>query len=167
MGLLDQFLQTAGAGGTPADPAQHAELYSEVAKIVAQEGGVPGIAQKFEQNGLGGVFSGLLSNPPAAPAAPAPATPDATADPNAAAAAPVPASPLTGDHIVQLLGADRIQEIAGRVGLSPEQVATGISTMLPLIVSHLAPQGTATGTPTAASEIEGALFGELKSKLFG
>ena len=167
MGLLDQFLQTAGEGGTPADPAQHAALYSEVAKIVAQEGGVPGIAQKFEQNGMGGLFSGLLANPPAA-AAPAVAAPDATADPNAATGAPAaPASPLTGDHIVQLLGQDRIQEIAGKVGLTPDQVSTGISTMLPLIVSHLAPQGTASGTPTAASEIEGALFGELKSKLFG
>jgi uncharacterized protein YidB (DUF937 family) len=163
MGLLDQFLQTAGEGGTPADPAQHAELYSEVAKIVAQEGGVPGIAQKFEQNGLGGLFTGLLANPPTVLA------PDAAADPNVAARAPAatPASPLTGDHIVQLLGQDPIQEIAGKVGLTPDQVATGISTMLPLIVSHLAPQGNATGTPTAASEIEGALFGELKSKLFG
>jgi hypothetical protein len=106
MGLLDQFLQTAGEGGTPAAPAQHAALYSEVAKIVAQEGGVPGIAQKFEQNGMGGVFTGLLANPPAA-AAPAVPAPDATADPNAAAGAPAPAaapaSPLTGDHIVQLL----------------------------------------------------------------
>jgi uncharacterized protein YidB (DUF937 family) len=170
MGLLDQFLQTAGEGGTPADPAQHAALYSEVAKIVAQEGGVPGIAQKFEQNGMGGLFSGLLANPPAA-AAPAVPAPDATADPNAATGAPAPAaasaSPLTGGHIVQLLGQDRIQEIAGKVGLTPDQVATGISTMLPLIVSHLAPQGNTAGTPTAASEIEGALFGELKSKLFG
>jgi uncharacterized protein YidB (DUF937 family) len=154
MGLLDQFLQTAGAGGTPADPTQHAELYSEVAKIVAQEGGVPGIAQKFQANGLGGLFSGLMATAPAAAAA-------------SAAGTTPPASPVTGDHIEQLLGPARIQQIASKVGLTPDQVSSGISTMLPLIVSHLAPQGNATGTPTAASEIEGALLGQLKSKLFG
>jgi uncharacterized protein YidB (DUF937 family) len=125
-----------------------------VAKVVAQEGGVPGIAQKFQQNGLGGLFSGLMANPPAAPGA-APAA--------GASAGPT----MTSDHVVQLLGPARIQEIAGKVGLSQQEVTAGISTMLPLIVSHLAPQGNTAGTPTAASEIEGALMGELKSKLFG
>jgi uncharacterized protein YidB (DUF937 family) len=169
MGLLDEFLQTAGEGGTPADPAQHAALYAEVAKIVAQEGGVPGLVQKFEANGLGGLISGWMgggSAPSTTASSPDGATIDPAPAPPVPPAAP-PAPAASGDQITQLLGPDRIKEIAAAVGLSEQQVTTGIATMLPLIVSHLSSRGGAAGAPGLGSELEGALMGELKAKLFG
>ncbi len=57
-----------------------------------------------------------------------------------------------------------ITEIAAKAGLSEDQVANGITKLLPMVVDHLTPNGTATAT--GPSEIEGAL-GALKSKLLG
>ncbi len=53
MGLFDSIL-----GGLAANDAQHAALYQEVGTLVNQAGGVSGLAQQFQQKGLGGVISG-------------------------------------------------------------------------------------------------------------
>jgi uncharacterized protein YidB (DUF937 family) len=132
MGLFDTVL-----GGLEAKDAQHAALYQEVGTLVAQSGGVSGLAQQFEQKGLGGLISGWISN------------------------GPNPA--ISGEQVIQVLGRDKILAIAAKAGLSEDQVTAGISKMLPLVVDHLTPNGTATNQ--APNEIEDAL-GVLKSKLF-
>jgi uncharacterized protein YidB (DUF937 family) len=124
--------------GLEAQGGQHAALFEEVANLVKENGGVGGLAQQFQQKGLDGFISGCVgtgSNPP-----------------------------ITGDQIVQVIGQDRIAAIAARVGLSEPQVAEGISKILPLMISHLTPNGTV--QDQGAGELEGAL-GMLKSKLFG
>jgi uncharacterized protein YidB (DUF937 family) len=123
--------------GLAAKDAQHAALYEEVAKLVTESGGVTGLAQQFQQKGLDGVISGWIGN---------------GANP-----------PITGDQIVQVLGPDKITEIASKVGLNEQEVSEGISKLMPLMVNHLTPNGTA--QDSAAGELEGAL-GALKSKLF-
>ncbi len=125
-------------GGLEAQAGQPAALYEEVAGLITQAGGVNGLVQQFEQKGLGGVIAGPL----------------------AGGSSPT----LTADHIVQLLGPEKIAEIASRIGLTEPQVANGIATMLPLVIGHLASTGTAANP--AAGDLEGAL-GSLKSKLFG
>ena len=70
---------------------------------------------------------------------------------------------ITAEQIIQVLGQDKITAIAAKVGLSEPQVAEGISKILPVIVNHLTPNGTA--PDPVAGELEGAL-GVLKSKLF-
>ncbi len=125
-------------GGLEANDAQHAALYSEVGKLVTQAGGVSGLEQQFQQKGLGGVISGWIGN---------------GANP-----------PISGEQVVQVLGKDKITAIAAKAGLSEDQVANGITKLLPMVVDHLTPNGTATAT--APAEIEGAL-GALKSKLLG
>jgi uncharacterized protein YidB (DUF937 family) len=125
-------------GGLEANDAQHAALYGEVGKLVTQAGGVSGLEQQFQQKGLGGVIAGWIGN---------------GANP-----------PITGDQVIQVLGKDKITEIAAKAGLSEDQVANGITKLLPMVVDHLTPNGTATAT--GPSEIEGAL-GALKSKLLG
>jgi uncharacterized protein YidB (DUF937 family) len=123
-------------GGLEAKEGQQAALYEEVAGLVTQAGGVNGLVQQFQQKGLEGAIAGWIStgtNPP-----------------------------ITGEQIVQVIGQDKITAIASRVGLSEQQVADGISKLLPLIVNHLTPNGAA--PEPAAGELEGAL-GALKSKL--
>jgi len=125
-------------GGIEAKDTQHAALYQEVGNLVNQAGGVSGLEQQFQQKGLGGVISGWIGN---------------GANP-----------PISGDQIVQALGKDRITEIAAKAGLSEDQVAAGISKLLPVMVDHLTPNGTVQNhTP---DELDNAL-GVLKSKLFG
>ncbi len=133
MGLFDEVL-----GGLETKGGQQAALFEEVSKLVTEAGGVSGIVQKFQQNGLEGVVSGWVGTG-ANPA-------------------------ITGDQIMQVLGQDKITEIASRIGLTEPQVAEGISKILPLVINHLTPNGTVPAQ--GAGEVEGAL-GELKSKLFG
>jgi uncharacterized protein YidB (DUF937 family) len=124
-------------GGLEAEAGQKGALFEEVAKLVTEAGGVNGLVQQFQQKGLEGAITGWIgsgTNPA-----------------------------ITGEQIVQVLGQDKITEIASKVGLSEQQVADGISKILPVVVSHLTPNGTA--PDPAAGELEGAL-GVLKSKLF-
>jgi uncharacterized protein YidB (DUF937 family) len=131
MGIFDQIL-----GGITADTTQHSVLFDEVGQLVSKAGGVSGLAQQFEQNGLGGIMSGWIgtgTNPP-----------------------------ISGEQVLQALGRDDILAIAAKADLSEAQVTAGISQLLPLVINHLTPNGTtANHTP---EELQGAL-GDLKSKL--
>lgn len=133
MGLFDQIM-----GGLAAKDTQHAALYDEVGKLVAQQGGVSGLAQQFQQKGLGGMISGWISTGPN--------------------------PPISGEQVIQVLGRDKIAALAAKAGLSEDQVAAGVSKLLPLVVDHLTPNGTA--TPHAPGEMDAAL-NLLKSKLLG
>jgi uncharacterized protein YidB (DUF937 family) len=134
MGLFDEVL-----GGLEAQAGQHAALYEEVAGLVTQSGGVNGLIQKFEQQGLGQLTSGWVGG--------------------------ATNTPISADQIVQVIGQDKITAIASKVGLTEQQVTDGISKLLPLMVSHLTPNGTAPST--AGGQLETEALGMLKSKLFG
>ena len=123
-------------GGIAAHDTQHAALYDEVGKLVNDAGGVSGLTQQFEQKGLGGVISGWIGN------------------------GPNPA--ISGEQVVQVIGADRVAAIAAKAGLTEQQVSDGISKLLPMVVDHLTPNGTVPGHSPA--ELENALGG-LKAKL--
>jgi uncharacterized protein YidB (DUF937 family) len=124
-------------GGLEAKEGQQAALFEEVSALVTQAGGVNGLVQMFQQKGLEGAIAGWMGS---------------GANP-----------PITADQIIQVLGQDKITAIASKVGLTEPQVAEGISKLLPLVISHLTPNGAAPNQ--GAGELEGAL-GVLKSKLF-
>ncbi len=133
MGLFDTLVS-----GLEASDAQHAALYSEVGKLVDEAGGVAGLQQKFEAQGMGGVIAGWIStggNPP-----------------------------ITADQATQAVGPDKVQDIAAKTGVPEGQVASAISQLLPLIVNHLTPNGT---VPPHDSGLLDAAMGELKTKLLG
>jgi uncharacterized protein YidB (DUF937 family) len=125
-------------GGLAAKDTNHAALYQEIGNLVNQAGGVGGLEQTFQQKGLGGLISGWIGTGPN--------------------------PPISGEQIIQVLGRDKILAIASKAGLSEDQVTNGISKMLPVVVDHLTPNGTA--TPHAPGEMDAALSA-LKSKLFG
>ena len=125
-------------GGIEAKDTQHAALYQEVGNLVNQAGGVSGLTQQFEQKGLGGVISGWISN---------------GTNPG-----------ISGERIIQVLGHDKIMEIASKAGLTEDQVAAGVSKLLPVVVDHLTPNGTV--QDHSPSELQDAL-GVLKNKLLG
>jgi uncharacterized protein YidB (DUF937 family) len=125
-------------GGLAAKDAQHAALYQEVGKLVDEQGGVQGLATNFQQKGLGGVISGWISTGPN--------------------------PPMSADQVTQVIGDAKVQQIAAKAGLSEDEVKAGISKLLPLVVDHLTPNGTAPNH--SSSELTSAL-GVLGSKLFG
>jgi uncharacterized protein YidB (DUF937 family) len=97
---------------------------------------VAGLQQKFQQAGLGGVISGWISNGPN--------------------------PPITGDQTAQVVGDDKIAEVAAKTGLPQDQVSAAISKLLPLVVDHLTPNGT---VPAHNSALLDMAMGALKSKL--
>jgi uncharacterized protein YidB (DUF937 family) len=133
MGLFDTLVS-----GLEASDAQHAALFAEVQKLVDESGGVAGLQQKFEAQGMSGVIEGWIGaagNPPA-----------------------------SGAQVTQAVGPDKIADIAAKTGVPQDQVATVVAQMLPLIVSHLTPGGT---VPPHDSGLLDAAMGELKTKLLG
>jgi uncharacterized protein YidB (DUF937 family) len=110
MGLFGSLL-----GEFVASQEQHSALMQEVGSVVNESGGVGGLAQQFEQKGLGDVMSGWIANN---------------------------GSSISGEQIIDVLGKDRITAIASRAGLSEDQVAAGLTKLLPLVIHELAPNGT-------------------------
>ena len=133
MGLFDSLVS-----GLEASDTQHAALYTEVGKLVDQQGGVAGLQQKFQQAGLGGVISGWISTGPN--------------------------PPVTGAQTTQVLGQDKIAAIAAKTGIPQDQVTAAISKLLPMVVDHLTPNGTVPGHDSALLNMA---MGALKSKLLG
>ncbi len=62
----------------------------------------------------------------------------------------------------QLLGSDKIAQVAAQVGVSPEQVQSGLAALLPQVVNHLTPNGDTTNAEEANSDIS-AVLGKLSS----
>jgi uncharacterized protein YidB (DUF937 family) len=133
MGIFNTILS-----GIEAEETQHAALLTEVGNLVNEAGGVSGLAQQFEQKGLGGVIGGWISNGP---------------NPG-----------VTGEQIIDVVGKDRIASMAAKAGLTEDQVAAGVSKLLPLLVDHLTPNGAV--TPHSPADVATALGG-LQSKLAG
>lgn len=105
MGLIESMI--GGAAG--------AEMFQVVQGMVAKQGGVQGIVDKFEQNGLGSVaksWVGTGANQPVSP-----------------------------DQINQTLGSDTIKAMAAKAGITPEALAAKLSTVLPAVVDKLTPNG--------------------------
>jgi uncharacterized protein YidB (DUF937 family) len=125
-------------GGLEAKDTQHAALYAEVGNLVNQAGGVSGLTQQFQQKGLGGIISGWISNGP---------------NPG-----------ISGEQIIDVLGKDKVAAIAAKAGLTEDQVAAGVSKLLPLVVDHLTPNGT---VPSHSPADVNAALGVLKQKLLG
>ena len=120
MGLLD-MLQGAAAnmGG------EHAQVAGGMMDTMQQQpGGVAGMAQSFQQNGLGGLVKQWTGGQT------------------------TPASP---DQIQQGMGGTGIiEQISQRTGLSPTVIKGSMAVIVPMMIHHLAQNGnvTAEGQPT-------------------
>jgi uncharacterized protein YidB (DUF937 family) len=110
MGLLDTVLgkQTAaqGEGG----------LMNSVLHVMGnQEGGLQGVIQRFESQGLGHIVSSWISTGPN--------------------------KPISPDQVEQGLGADRVSQIADHSGMPAEDVKSRLANILPTIIDKLSPNG--------------------------
>lgn len=121
MGLLDMVTSMAGGGGDHAKVA--GGLMEE---LQGQPGGVAGMFQSFQQNGMGGLVKQWAGGQTA------------------------PASP---DQVEQGLGGTGIiDRISERTGVSPGMVKAGLAVAVPLVIHHFVSNGHVTqdGQPTGA-----------------
>jgi uncharacterized protein YidB (DUF937 family) len=92
-----------------------AEMATVINGLIEKHGGVQGIITQLEQKGLGGTVRSWVGTGPN--------------------------QPITADQIHQALGSDTVQQLAAKVGLSPQDLAAKLSTVLPQAIDKLTPGG--------------------------
>ena len=91
------------------------EMASLVNGLIADQGGVSGLVAKFQHAGLGPTVQSWIG-----------------AGPNEA---------VSGNQVHQALGADLVQQLAAKTGLSGEALTQKLSQILPEIIDKLTPDG--------------------------
>lgn len=117
MGLMDQLGQTVGGildGQTAQNP-----LLQAVTSLLGQNssvGGLAGLVQAFQKNGLGDIVNSWVSTGKN--------------------------MPVTPDQIKQGLGSDFLSQLASKAGISPDAASAQLSSLLPDVIDKLTPCGT-------------------------
>jgi len=81
----------------------------------SESGGIQGLAQTFDEKGLGDIMSSWIGKGENLPISP--------------------------EQILQVLGSGQVQQIAEKLGVSPGEASNGLAEMLPRIVDKLTPEG--------------------------
>ena len=116
MGLLGDLLGTLGGGGNTGNTAE-SQVMSAIAGMLSdkQSGGLAGLVQNFQKNGLGDVMSSWISTGKNLP--------------------------ISADQIQKVFGNQQVSQLAQRVGIEPEKVTTALASVLPGLVDKLTPNG--------------------------
>jgi uncharacterized protein YidB (DUF937 family) len=97
-----------------------AEMVTVVNGLIEKHGGVQGIGAQLEQQGLGNTvrsWVGTGAN-----------------------------QPITADQIHQAFGSDTVKQLAAKIGMTPEDLASKLSQILPQAIDKLTPGGVAAKT---------------------
>jgi len=139
MGLFDQVV--GALSGNPA--GGNNALLETVLQLVnnPQTGGLGGLVHSFEQGGLSNIVNSWVSTGQNLPISP--------------------------EQIQSVLGSPLLQGLAEKLGISHEQVAGGLASILPQVVDHLTPHGELPQNQGAGGDLLGEGLDLLKGKLFG
>lgn len=113
MGLFDSILgavtgKTDSSGGAT-------QLIGVLGGLLAQSGGLQGLATKFSQSGQGNAFQswvGVGEN-----------------------------QPISGDQIRNVLGSEQVKALSAKMGVDPAQASNFLAEFLPKVVDKLTPTG--------------------------
>ena len=113
MGLLDSILgavtgKTDSSGGS-------AQLIGVLGGLLAQSGGLQGLANKFAQSGQGNAFQswvGMGEN-----------------------------EAISSNQVENALGSEQVKALAAKMGVDPTQASTFLAEYLPKVVDKLTPEG--------------------------
>jgi uncharacterized protein YidB (DUF937 family) len=106
MGMLDGLLGgVVGAG-----------MVSVVNHIIDEHGGLQGVVNEFEKNGLGPTVKSWVGNGPN--------------------------HPISAEDVHRVLGPDLLQQLSAKSGLSVQELTQKLSNVLPQAVDKLTPDGT-------------------------
>jgi uncharacterized protein YidB (DUF937 family) len=137
MSILNSILGaiTANSSAGSANP-----LRAALSALLTQNGGIEGLMNKFNQAGLGEVFTswvGLGAN-----------------------------QSITADQVNKILGSDAVQSLASSMGIDPTKASEFLADYLPKIVDKLTPSGQV-GVGGDLSQGIAALLPSLMEKLGG
>jgi uncharacterized protein YidB (DUF937 family) len=113
MGLFESIL--GAASGKNAQSGEANPLIAVLGGLLAQSGGLQGLANKFSQSGQGNAFQswvGMGEN-----------------------------QPVSNDQIQNVLGSEQVNAIATKMEVDPAVVSTFLAEYLPKIVDKLTPAG--------------------------
>jgi len=113
MGLLDSIL--AAASGQTGATGEANPLMGIISGLLAQSGGLQGLASKFMQSGQGNAFQswvGMGEN-----------------------------QPVSSGQIQNALGSEQVSAIASRLGVDPAVASNFLAEYLPKVVDKLTPAG--------------------------
>jgi len=114
MGLFDSIL---GAVAGQTDPAAGSSpIMGILSGVLAQSGGLQGLANQFAKSGHGDIFSSWVSNGQN--------------------------QQISADQIQKVLGSSQVQALGAKFGVDPTQVSHFLAQYLPQIVDGLTPNGT-------------------------
>lgn len=116
MGLMDHMGQVVG--GLLGGQSGQNPLLQAVTSLLGNNsnlGGLAGLVQAFQKNGLGEIVNSWVSTGHNLPATP--------------------------QQIEQGLGSDLLKQLAGKAGLSPQDASAQLSNLLPNLVDKLTPNG--------------------------
>ena len=105
MGLFDGVLGGLVGGA----------MASVVSSVLEQHGGVQGVVNQFEQNGLGPTVRSWVGTGANAPISP--------------------------EEVHRAIGPDLLQQLAAKAGMSVPELAQKLAQVLPQAVDHLTPNG--------------------------
>lgn len=116
MGLLDELTsQVLGGTGGGGNAPSTASVTEAVLGMMQGHGGLGGLAQVFQQKGMGDMMNQWVSTGPNPPMSP--------------------------DQAHSVFGPSQIGEIAKRLGINPQMAAAAIAAVLPMIIDHMTPNG--------------------------
>ncbi len=113
MGLLDSIL--GAVSGKSGASGEANPLMGILGGLLAQSGGLQGLASKFAQSGQGNAFQswvGVGEN-----------------------------QPVSSDQIQKALGSEQVSAMAAKMGVDPAVASTFLAEYLPKIVDKLTPEG--------------------------
>jgi uncharacterized protein YidB (DUF937 family) len=115
MGLLDQI--TKALGNKVSDGEGQNPLLESILGMVnnPETGGLTGMVETFKSKGLGGVVASWISTGQN--------------------------QPISSEQIQRVLGGEKIEWIADKIGASKEDVASGLAKLLPEVIDKLTPDG--------------------------
>ncbi|MBU2737859.1 YidB family protein [Acidithiobacillus concretivorus] len=134
MSLLDSAMSALSGG---SDGNQSSLLGEAVNFVQNQPGGISGLVQQLQSQGLGDVVQSWISNGSNLP--------------------------ISADQIQQVLGSDTVQQIASKIGIDPDTAASGLSQALPELINHLTPNGEVPADEDLLSQGLNLLKGKLFS----
>lgn len=116
MGLFDQVLSAANSLAGQQDRGSNS-LLAVVMQLVnnPQTGGLAGLVQSFQQGGMGEIVKSWVSSGQNLP--------------------------ISAEQIQSALGGEQIGQLAGQIGVSPEQMSGQLAQFLPQVIDSLTPDG--------------------------
>ena len=112
MSLFDQL---AGQLSGSSSGQSQGTLLNAVSGLIAANGGVDGLLQKFKDSGMQDHAASWIGSGEN--------------------------RPISGDDVKSALGEDAVQKVAQDAGIAPEHAASGLAQLLPQIISQRSPNG--------------------------